>query len=186
MKLRLKKIISFVLAIIIINTVVSTSAKADTSNKIVVEVLYNVNGQDFADNIIFDDGTKLSDYDYVVKYDETKLSDYAVNSVTTYGYYPIGDYFNYAAWITRDGVVSLALDPTHGVRGTTSIKDAAWSVLASPTHGFGSSPNWRNTQVMQWQFDCHFAYAKDNAYWNLEPHRTASSYFQVVAASCNP
>jgi hypothetical protein len=39
---------------------------------------------------------------------------------------------------------------------------------------------------MGWQYDCHYSFAPNKDYWNLEPHRTASSYLQVVLAACNP
>lgn len=137
--------------------------------------MFNSTDEDFAENIVFEDGTRLSDYEYSVKY-----------APVPRGFYPIADYFDYAAWITRDGVVSLSVDPNSSVRGNKSQKDSAWNVLSSTTHGFGSSSNWKNTKVIGWQFDCHYWFANSKDFWNLEPHRTASSYAGVVAAGCNP
>ena len=133
------------------------------------------NDENFAENIVFDDGTKLSDYDYTL-----------THAIQPRGFYPIADYFNYAAWITRDGVRSLSLDPNSKVRTNSTYKNDGWRVLSSTTQGFGGSPYWKNTKVMKWQYDCHYSFAANKNYWNLEPHRTASSYAQVVAKACNP
>ena len=144
------------------------------NKKVQVEVLFDSTNGDFVKNITFDDGTKLSDYEYeIVKSKQTKS-------------YALRDYVNYAAWITRDGVVSLSIEPKDNVRNSKSEKDTAWSYISSPTHGFGSSSNWRNGKVMGWQFDCHYSFANSKTYWNLEPHRTAGSYMEVVASGCNP
>ncbi|WP_106768165.1 DUF2599 domain-containing protein [Paenibacillus faecalis] len=178
----LRKAVFFMLGVFILSlgtTVVQASDasfKDSDSSKVEVEIFVNSNGEGFAENIVFDDGTRLSDYDYSVKYVPMLLSSF----------YPIQEYFDYAAWITRDGVISLSLDPVEKVRKNKSEKDAAWGVLSSPTDGFGSHANWNNTQVMKWQYDCHYWFASNKDYWNLEPHRTASSYIEVVTAACNP
>ncbi|MGL4760039.1 MAG: DUF2599 domain-containing protein [Sarcina sp.] len=39
---------------------------------------------------------------------------------------------------------------------------------------------------MHWQFNCHYSFAKNKDYWNIEPHRTASSYLDVIFSGCNP
>lgn len=175
---KLSKFICFMLGIFILNTTIAhadilTNPKSN-SNKIEVEVMINSNGEDFIENIVFDDGTKLSDYDYSIKYVPTPKS------------YAISNYFNYAAWIKRDGVISLSVDPKSKVRTNSTERNRGWAALSSPTHGFGSHSYWKNTKVMHWQFDCHYSFATNKKYWNLEPHRTASSYLQVVAKGCNP
>ena len=179
MKKSLKKVASFALALIFVlttNVYAGTILAEETkSEKIMVEVLVDNNDENFAENIVFDDGTRLSDYDYTVKH-----------VIQPRGFYPIADYFDYAAWITRDGVRSLSIDPKTKVRTNSTYKNDGWRVLSSTTHGFGSSPYWKNTQVMKWQYDCHYSFAANKDYWNLEPHRTASSYAQVVLKACNP
>lgn len=158
----------------------ASSNESNGNDKVLVEIMINNNGDDFANHVIFDDGTKLSDYDYTVVY-KPMPRNYVITSS-----YEITNYFDYAAWITRDGVISLSLDPKPEVREHGSIKNSAWDVLSSSTKGFGSHKNWKNTQVMKWQFDCHFQWAPFKDYWNLEPHRTASSYAEVVLNGCNP
>lgn len=137
--------------------------------------MFNTKGDDFLENIVFDDGTKLADYNYTIK-----------QVAMPRGFYPIADYFNYGAWITRDGVVSLSVDPKSDVRTSRTVRDEAWRVLSHTRHGFGSSPYWKNTTTMRWQFECHFWHAESKQYWNLEPHRYAASYAYVVLKGCNP
>ncbi len=104
--------------------------------------------------------------------------------------YILGDYFNYAAWITRDGMVSLSLDPVQDVRSNTSTAETAWGYLKDKEAVFGLNPNWPNTTDTQncfyWQYKYHANYAPFKDRWNLEPHRTAGSYIAVVLAACNP
>lgn len=148
--------------------------KKDNKDVIEVEVLYGGTQRSTLDEVELDDGTKLGDHEYIVK-ESPNMNDARW-----------GSYVNYAGWITRNGVVSLSIDPTTKVRNDRGYRDAAWHALASPTHGFASSPKWKNTKVMGWQFDCHFAGAKHKQYWNLEPHRVANSYAYVVLHLCNP
>ena len=145
--------------------------------KIEVNILYNSYDEEFIKNVVLDDGTKVGDYDYTINYLPT------LPGVRSYS---ISLYLDYGAWITRDGVVSLSMIPKSSVRNNSSTKDTAWSVISSPTKGFGSDSRWKNTQVMKWQFDCHYSFAKTKEYWNIEPHRTASNYLQEVASGCNP
>lgn len=149
-----------------------------SKEEILVEVLYNEHDEKFILDAELDDGTKVKEYDYTISY--------RMEMKNTKGFYPIGDYFSYAAWITRDGVVSLSLTPKPNVRTNEDDKDMGWLCVASPTHGFASSPNWDNGTVMEWQYDCHYHWANNKTYWNLEPHRTAGSYLAVVLAACNP
>lgn len=124
--------------------------------------------------IILEDGSKLTDYDY------------NITTMMTPRFYPLGDYFDYVAWINRDNVISLQLKPNNTTRTNNTAKNNAWRTLASTTHGVGGHSYWKNTQVMEWQFECHYNFAKNKDFWNLEPHRTAPSYVAVVAAGCNP
>ena len=165
-----------VLIVFLMGTTAHASTLQNEKDVIEVEILVNSIGEDFAENIVFDDGTKLSDYEYTVKY-----------APMPRGFYPIADYFNYAAWITKEsGEIALSLDPKESVRSTSVARDAAWNVISSTRQGFASSPKWKNTQVMKWQFECHYWFAENKDFWNLEPHRTASSYLTVVAFGCNP
>lgn len=145
--------------------------------KIEVNILLNPYDEEFIKNVTLDDGTKVGDYDYTINYLPT------LPGVKSYS---ISQYLDYGAWITRNGVVSLSMKPKSSVRSSLSTKNNAWTVISSPTQGFASSPKWKNTQVMKWQFDCHYHFANSKEYWNIEPHRTASSWAQVVAAACNP
>lgn len=175
MKLKFRNIIALLVSVTIFNSIIVQANVLTNKEQIIVEILYNLNGEDFAENIIFDDGTKLSEYDYSVKYISTPK-----------GFAQVEEYFNYAAWITRDGITSLSLDPKSSVRTNSSNKYQAWTILSSEAEGFSSSPYWDNTKVMKWQYDCHYSFASNKDYWNLEPHRTASSYLQVVLKQCNP
>lgn len=175
MKKNFLKILSVLFVLCFINTNVYASNLQEKKEVIEVEILVNLNDEDFAENIVFEDGTRLSDFEYSVKYVPMTLETDSISN-----------YFDFAAWITRDGVISLSIDPNDSVRTSRTEKDKAWKILSSTTEGFGGSPNWQNTKVMGWQYDCHFMFAKNKDYWNLEPHRTASSYIGVVAAACNP
>lgn len=152
---------------------------ADNSidEKVQVEVLFDSTDGEFVKEVIFDDGTKLTDYDYDIK--QLKQEK---------GFYPIGDYFDYSVWIIRDNgtKLSLSTDSKDKVRFNSNEKDLAWNVLSHPNHGFGSDSRWKNTKVMGWQFDCHYDLAKFKSYWNLEPDATADSYWEVVKNGCNP
>ena len=175
MKFKLKNIVFLLASIIILNVVIVQANVFTNKNQITVEVLYNNTGEDFSENIVFDDGSKLSDYSYTIKYLPEPKSTSKVE-----------EYFNYVAWITRDGVTSLSLDPNSNVRTNSSIKNQAWEVLSDETEGVANSMYWQNTKVMKWQYDCHYTFASNKDYWNLEPHRTASNYLEVVFKKCNP
>lgn len=175
MKIKFKNIVALLVSIIVINTMIVQATVIPKNEHITVEILYNANGDDFAENIVLDDGSRLSDYDYSVKYIGTPKTGSEIQ-----------EYFDYAAWITRDGVTSLSLDPNSSVRTNSTIRNQAWDVVSSETTGFANSPYWQNTKVMKWQYDCHATFASNKDYWNLEPHRTASNYLQVVLKKCNP
>lgn len=152
-----------------------TSRKNTKDEVVKVEVVFNSGNNDFINEIEFSDGTKLIDYQYEITYKPQPK-----------GFYPIGDYFNYAAWIDRGGEISLRLEPNSSTRRNETYKNDGWRVVSSRTHGFGADHRWKNTQVMQWQYDCHYYMAKDKTHWNLEPHRTSPSYANVVLKGCNP
>ncbi len=157
------------------NTSSTLSAENSENDPITIEVVLGDKDNIELENIKFSDGTTALDYDYEIIQGKTLKS------------YALASYFDSAAWIDRGGVISLSLAPKDNVRGDRSVKNTAWSYVASPTHGFSSDYRWKNTQVMKWQYDCHFDFARYKESWNLEPDRTADSYiFGVVLNSCNP
>lgn len=177
----LMSMITVMLALCICFSQTAFAAEATSRTpEVIVEVYVNKNGEDFLRNIEFDDGTCVADYDYEIRYITPTTRD---PMYITY-------YYDAAAWITRDGVVSLSLDPADRVRADSSLKDSAWYVISDPTYGFGDHPQWptaaANVQTFEWQFDCHFTFANDKDRWNLEPSRTASNYLTVVLNGCNP
>ena len=164
------------------------SAKADKS-MVLVEVYINNNGEDYIKNIHFDDGTVVGDYNYSIKYVTPSIS--LVSGIDTMYYSsPMAIYFDYAAWITRDGVVSLSLDPNSSVRASSTLKETAWNVVSSPTIGLANSSDWptetQKVKTFKWQYDCHFSFANNKDTWNIEPSRSAGNYLTVVLAGCNP
>ena len=147
---------------------------ASEKPEVIVEVAINNHDESFIAEIEFEDGSKVADYNYEIRYIATPRS------------YALSRYFDYAAWITRDGEVSLSLDPKDFVRKSSSEKEIAWNCLASVDNGFGGSSSWYNATCLKWQYDCHFSFANGKDYWNLEPWRTAASYWDVVSSACNP
>lgn len=75
--------------------------------------------------------------------------------------------FSSGSWITRDGAISLSLNPLSNVRyGTRADATRGWnSVFAK----FRKHPNWKNTSSMEGQYYCHWERAKPKPQWNLEP-----------------
>ena len=98
-------------------------------------------------------------------------------------------YFSRVAWVTRNGIVSLALTPK-----VVNVleKNKNWdSIYAS----FSDDSQWVNSgnpdvdEVMEKQFACHFdgqVYIEAGDGWNLEPHRDNYSYTHYLANRCNP
>lgn len=85
-----------------------------------------------------------------------------------------------AEWVTRDGDLSLALDPTELVRtGDTVILAAAWDAVVA------EFPD-ADTPGMRMQFDCHRLGAPAKEHWFLEPWRPDVTYPEMLAARCNP
>lgn len=156
---------------------INVLAAKDSNGKVTVKVLTSNHDEEYFKNLELDDGSKISDYDYTIEYVVDKTRDPVL---ITY-------YFSSVAWITRDGVVSLSLDPTQELRDSSTLRDSGWNVL---TNVFQNEPDWpkdaSKLQTFHWQYDCHWSFANDKDYWNLEPSRTASSYLAVVLAGCNP
>lgn len=180
---RLRKIICYFMSIALVGMIgipVFASETKEDNPEVVVRVYANSHDEEYILNIPFDDGTVVGDYNYSIEYVTQKTRD---PIYITY-------FFDYVGWITRDGVVSLSLDPSDDVRKNSSSRDSAWNILKDPTYGVGNDANWptqsSNVQTLKWQYDCHWSFANSKDYWNLEPSRTASSYAAVVLAGCNP
>ena len=175
MNKKLQKICVLLIGLLLLNISAPIIYAADTETEVEVEVYLNEFDEEYIKNVEFDDGSKVGDYTYTVEYARrTRIN-------TT-----LGNYFSYAAWIKRDGVVTLSLKPKNTVRYNRTTKNTAWNVLKNKTTGMGGSSNWKNETTLKWQYDCHFDFATFKDYWNLEPHRKASSYAAVVIAKCNP
>lgn len=159
------------------STTTSTAEVSINPSDIVIEVMVNSLGKDALLNIELEDGTTVSDHN--VTFIENPQSR---NS-------PLTQHFHFVAWITRDGVISLSLDPVSAVRRTTASNMAAinaWNALAHTRTGMGSHPNWRNEGALRAQFDCHVNYATNKDFWNLEPHRTSTNAIWTAIRGCNP
>lgn len=175
-----KRFLEFLIVFILVNAFAAPIASATSQDEpeVVVEVYVNHYDENYIKGITFDDGAKVSDYNYQIIYMPVPCT------------YILGDYFDYAGFITRDGEVSLSLDPNDSVRSSWSIADKAWGYLSDKEAGFGANSNWPSTTDGQdcfyWQYKCHFNWANNKDRWNIEPWRTASSYTAVVMAACNP
>lgn len=177
----MKKALTFILVFsVILCITVSAKENIEKNAEVVVEVLTNDYDEEYIKNIEFDDGTKVGDYNYVIKYAEKVTRDPVY----------INYYFTAAMWITRDGVVSLSLAPTQRVRDSATLRESGWNLLKNPSIGQGGSAHWPKTTDAQncfyWQYLCHWEFANTKEYWNIEPSRTASNYTSVILHGCNP
>ena len=183
-KVYFSKTISFILTLMLVmNSMlavafakeITTSPGEEGSDVIVVDVYKNTYDEEYIKDITLEDGTRVGDHEYMINYVPTVARASSLPS------------FYFAGYITRDGEVSLSLDPIYNVRYNESAKDSAWNnEILNPSYGIVNDSRWRNTQVMKWQYDCHFNHAKDKDTWNIEPHRNANSYAYVVLRGCNP
>lgn len=102
------------------------------------------------------------------------------------------DYFESVRWITRDGVVSLSIQPTYLL--TSAANPNGNILMARAFHAFSwledrfsSDYRWDHTDSMAAQFHCHVLLAGDfKTPWKIEPFRTESNLMKVMAAKCNP
>lgn len=85
------------------------------------------------------------------------------------------------AWVTRDGVRSLRVQPVEAARGwiTNTASEAMWHELVAAV------PK-ADTPGMRDQLVCHMQFAAGKQGWFLEPDRPAVGYAATVAAACNP
>ncbi|BDR76984.1 DUF2599 domain-containing protein [Clostridium tetani] len=91
------------------------------------------------------------------------------------------DYFYSVKWITRDGVVSLSIDPKPALYVVNMGDDRAeyerflkakkgWDIIVKQ---FSKDSRWKNTKIMEKQYLCHVGYGGIKRPWNIEPHRTS-------------
>lgn len=158
----------------------SLNAEQD-EDTVIVEVIYTDCEEDEIKKWILDDGTTVGDHNYTIQYSDT---------VSPFSEDPFGSgsngYFSSAAWITRDGVVSLQLAPTQKTKSNLKELQNGWNIVTSATT-ITSSKYWpADSTCLYWQYQCHYEFARTKTYWNLEPSRKADSYFEVVAGACNP
>lgn len=176
---KISLIAMLLISVILVSAVASTVMAAENP-EVVITVYVNAHDETYIENIQFDDGTTIGDYNYVIQYaiPQTRTT----TELTTY--------FEYVGWIDRDGVISLSLDPVDAVRNTSSSMESAWTALENPENGVSVDANWptapQNLQTFRWQYDCHFTFAKTKDYWNLEPSRAADNYLAVIFGKCNP
>ena len=153
---------------------------ASDSEIIIVEIILGFPSTDELEQLVLDDGTLLGDYNYTVIMNSNQL-------VGPLAYDSLGNYFNYAAWIYRDEGVSPSLDPNDYVRAMSGWANNAWAALSHPQIGFGSDYRFAsNPNGMKDQYYCHWYYAAEKDYWNLEPWRPNVGFPVTVANWCNP
>lgn len=100
-------------------------------------------------------------------------------------------FFNSTKWITRSGVVSLSINyktkgmyPSSLPNANAAASQKAWQILLKRHKG---DKQWKNTTSMYNQFLCHaVTIGQYKNPWNIEPHRTETSFTKTVAAGCNP
>lgn len=99
-------------------------------------------------------------------------------------------YFHSVKWITRNGVVSLSIEPraylyTAG-SGNLAMTRANLAFTALKNK-YQNNSLWKNTRSMEAQFHCHvLAAGSYKTPWNLEPHRTETNLTRTIAKACNP
>lgn len=154
------------------------SQNLESENEIFIEILIGDLTEEEINEFILDDGTYLKNYNYTIVSNPLM----APRQHDALGYF-----FNFAAWITRDGKLSLSLDPVYGVRIDAGLKDRAWSALSNPNTGFGGYSNFSNNYgTLNNQFSCHFWFANMKDRWNIEHWRPNVGYWPTVWAGCNP
>lgn len=151
------------------------------SDTILVEIIIGNPTDNEIANIELDDGSKLLEHEYEVISNKDKFQ------IKSKSYDSLGNYFNYAAWITRDGATSLSLKPNNNVRNYSSTLNSGWGALSSTSIGFGRDSMFKsNPSGLLDQYNCHFHYAKRKDYWNLEHWRPNVGYWSTASKACNP
>ncbi|WP_368504290.1 DUF2599 domain-containing protein [Alkalihalophilus sp. As8PL] len=99
-------------------------------------------------------------------------------------------YVSSTRWINRNGQISLSSQPkstlTSHRNGNEALYHSATSFnLLRQKHGRDSQ--WRNTNSMRVQWDCHVLMARSlKTPWNIEPHRTTTDLKYTMQKFCNP
>lgn len=114
------------------------------------------------------------------------------NEITTFAALPtkFSQYYSSSKWITRNGKVSLSLQPKKpayqeppGMAGA-HLQKYRWEVVKNK---HSKDSKWKNTASMKAQLNCHADYPKKfKTPWNIEPWRTETNYHKVVLKGCNP
>lgn len=138
---------------------------------------------DIINNVVMDDGKSLKDYEGSVEI--INQSSMIPFSVEFRSYSQIGSFFDYAAWINRDGYDTLSLKPKSNVRNSVSARDMAWNLLSSK-RGLGYHKGFDKEKSLRNQYNCHFEFAKSKEYWNLESHRPEVNWLTMILKGCNP
>ncbi len=176
-------IIILCLSFIVISTSFTTTAAYsinDTPLKvkkgiIQVELILHTLDERDLNSIILDNGERLGDYEYIITTSNARIN-------TT-----LGNYFTTVAWITRDSLISLSLNPKINVRTNYYTKETAWNVLSDPNVGFGNHANFiGNETTLKNQYDCHFNNAFYKHEWNIEPSRPVVDWQTMLLSGCNP
>lgn len=155
--------------------------QSDSDDVIEITIVIGNPTKEEIENHKLDDGTRVGDHEYIVRYAETALTKAPPDLLI---------YFKYAYWTKDTGVLSLALNPKMDVRTNYDAKEAAWDILTDPENGIVTSSYWptepQKEKTFRWQYDCHYIGGMNEEEWNLEPHRSASNFFAVLLAKCNP
>lgn len=121
---------------------------------------------------------------------EVNLAEFYAERIQLSGSF--SDYFTKVEWIDRNGEISLSIYPKDILFGKNydnpnqfmAHVDYAFSLIKDK---FSSSSYWDNGESMYAQFHCHAMFAGDSKTpWNIEPWRTETNLFKVIAAKCNP
>lgn len=171
----MKKILKsiFVLSFIV-SLASSVSALENEKVDVLVEVVY-LDQNTSINDIVLDDGSMLSDYNYKVVYPLLRIN-------TT-----LGEYFTSVAWVTNPEGTTLSLNPKFSVRWDVNTNSTAWNVLSNTSVGLGSNPTFSsNYNKFHNQYLCHFALAKVKTYWNLDAWRPDVDIQAVYDSLCNP
>lgn len=181
----MKKLIIVLFSLLIVVGLTSpVYATNEKKPKATVEVLYSESLETLND-IQFDDGSYLSDYDYTLSFSRFDISSYLSNYSASY--LNLGDYFTTVAWITRSMGTTLSLVPKDNVRSSFSTAITAWNALSNVSFGFGGYTTFiNNKNKFCNQYVCHFDLAGWKNDWNLDAWRPDVSIVLVYAALCNP
>ena len=90
------------------------------------------------------------------------------------------DFFNNIEWIERDGETALSIN--HKWYSGFDV-DNSFRIIEE---AFSSDSRWDNPKSLYAQYHCHVLFAPFKNPWNIEPHRTATSWLSMIMSKCNP